>query len=119
LASGVRQIGENNLGFCLDYQADDEFRAVCDTFNKTASQLEAMVKERQKNENNRKELIAGISHDLRTPLAAIKLSIDGIKSGVAAIAGAKSTEPENFTGMAVSSFFKTSNTRAPKENAAK
>jgi signal transduction histidine kinase len=84
LASGVLQIGENNLSFRLDYQVDDEFRAVCDTFNKTASRLEAMVKERQKNENNRKELIAGISHDLRTPLTSIKVSIDGIKSGVAA-----------------------------------
>jgi signal transduction histidine kinase len=84
LSSGVQQIGKNNLGFRLDYRSNDEFRAVCDTFNETASRLEAMVKERQKNEDNRKELIAGISHDLRTPLTSIKVSINGIRSGVAA-----------------------------------
>ncbi|GHV91267.1 hypothetical protein AGMMS50268_17700 [Spirochaetia bacterium] len=37
----------------------------------------------EKNENSRKELIAGISHDLCTSLISIKMSIDGIKSGVA------------------------------------
>jgi signal transduction histidine kinase len=84
LASGIRQIGENNLGFRLAYPGNDEFSAVCDTFNETASRLEAMVKERQKNENSRKELIAGISHDLRTPLTSIRVSVNGIKSGVAA-----------------------------------
>jgi signal transduction histidine kinase len=84
LSFGVQQIGKNNLGFRLDYRSNDEFRTVCDTFNETASRLEAMVKERQKNEDNRKELIAGISHDLRTPLTSIKVSINGIRSGVAA-----------------------------------
>jgi signal transduction histidine kinase len=86
LASGVRQIGENNLGFRLAYSGKDEFRPVCDTFNEMAARLESMVKEREKNEQTRRELIAGISHDLFTPLTSIKVSIDGIKSGVAASA---------------------------------
>ncbi|GHV45515.1 hypothetical protein AGMMS49546_31490 [Spirochaetia bacterium] len=77
LISGARQFSENNLAFRLDYRAEDEFRPVCNTFNEMAARLE-------KNENNRKELIAGISHDLRTPLISIKMSVDGIKSGVAA-----------------------------------
>ncbi|GMO60795.1 MAG: hypothetical protein Ta2G_20620 [Termitinemataceae bacterium] len=77
LISAARQFSKNNLSFRLDYHANDEFSQVCDTFNKMAQRLE-------KNENNRRELIAGISHDLRTPLTSIKMSIDGIKSGVAA-----------------------------------
>jgi signal transduction histidine kinase len=84
LSFGVRQIGENNLAFRLDYRDDDEFRPICDTFNEMAVRLETMIRERQKNEDNRRELIAGISHDLRTPLTSIKMSVDGIKSGVAA-----------------------------------
>jgi signal transduction histidine kinase len=51
-----------------------------------AARLETMTAERQKNEEGRRELIAGISHDLRTPLASIKMSVDGIKSGAAATA---------------------------------
>ncbi|GHV88698.1 hypothetical protein AGMMS50267_10580 [Spirochaetia bacterium] len=77
LICGARQFSKNNLGFRIDYGAYDEFRPVCDTFNEMAMRLE-------KNENSRKELIAGISHDLRTPLISIKMSVDGIKSGVAA-----------------------------------
>ncbi|GHT79144.1 hypothetical protein FACS1894130_07100 [Spirochaetia bacterium] len=79
LIHGAQQFSENSLSFRLDYGDDDEFRPVCDTFNKMAARLE-------KNENNRRELIAGISHDLRTPLTSIKMSIDGIKSGVVATA---------------------------------
>ncbi|GHV81773.1 hypothetical protein AGMMS49991_03310 [Spirochaetia bacterium] len=79
LIHGARQFSENNLSFRLDYDDDDEFRPVCDTFNEMAARLE-------KNESSRRELIAGISHDLRTPLTSIKMSIDGIKSGVAATA---------------------------------
>jgi signal transduction histidine kinase len=84
LAAGARQFSENNLAFRLDYRADDEFRPVCDTFNDMAARLEAMIRERQRNDDSRWELIAGISHDLRTPLTAIKVGIDGITSGVAA-----------------------------------
>jgi signal transduction histidine kinase len=79
LCAGARQFSKNNLNFRLEYHTDDEFRPVCDTFNEMASRLE-------KNENSRKELIAGISHDLRTPLLSIKMSVGGIKSGVAATA---------------------------------
>ncbi|GHU63047.1 hypothetical protein FACS189445_6270 [Spirochaetia bacterium] len=77
LAAGARQFSENDLSFRLHYSDDDEFRPVCDTFNEMAARLE-------KNETSRKELIAGISHDLRSPLISIKMSVDGIKSGVAA-----------------------------------
>jgi signal transduction histidine kinase len=83
LSDGVRQIRDNNLGFRIDYQGDDEFRPVCEVFNEMASRLETMIAERQKDENNRRELIAGISHDLRTPLTSIKAYIEGIETGIA------------------------------------
>jgi signal transduction histidine kinase len=79
LIYGAWQFSDNKLSFRLDYSDEDEFRPVCDTFNEMAARLE-------KNESSRRELIAGISHDLRTPLTSIKMSIDGIKSGVAATA---------------------------------
>ena len=83
LGEGVRQIQDNNLAYRINYQNNDEFRPVCDAFNEMAARLEASNAQRNKDEANRRELIAGISHDLRTPLTSIKGCIEGIETGVA------------------------------------
>jgi signal transduction histidine kinase len=83
LNRGVKQIQENNLSYRIEYHEDDEFRPVCEAFNQMAAQLEASTKQRLKDEANRRELLAGISHDLRTPLTAISGYLDGLESGVA------------------------------------
>ena len=83
LARGVREISDGNLTYRIKYNKGDEFDAVCADFNEMAFRLSDMVKQRQIDENNRKELIAGISHDLRTPLTSIKAYIEGLKKGVA------------------------------------
>ncbi|GHV45910.1 hypothetical protein AGMMS49546_32930 [Spirochaetia bacterium] len=42
-----------------------------------------ITEEHEKYENSHKELIAGISHDLRTPLTVIKAYLEGLETGVA------------------------------------
>jgi signal transduction histidine kinase len=83
LSFGVKQIQENNIRFRLEYHANDEFLPVCGAFNEMAARLEAMADEQKKYEENRRELIAGISHDLRTPLTSIKAYLEGLEKGVA------------------------------------
>ena len=83
LSSGVHQIRDGNLDYRIDYRGDDEFSPVCEDFNIMAARLEQSVEERRRGEINRRELIAGISHDLRTPLTSIKAYIEGIEKGVA------------------------------------
>jgi signal transduction histidine kinase len=83
LADGVHQISDGNLTYRIDQKTGDEFDAVCADFNEMASRLSDMVYKQQADENNRKELIAGISHDLRTPLTSIKAYIEGLKKGIA------------------------------------
>lgn len=83
LADGVHQLRDGNLGYRIQYSRKDEFAVVCDDFNEMARHLSAMVDARQKDEINRRELIAGISHDLRTPLTSIKAYLEGIEKGVA------------------------------------
>ncbi|MCL2800500.1 MAG: HAMP domain-containing histidine kinase [Treponema sp.] len=80
---GVRQIKENNFSYRINYNENDEFQPVCDSFNEMAAKLETSTAQKKKDEANRKELIAGISHDLRTPLTSIKGYIEGIEAGVA------------------------------------
>jgi signal transduction histidine kinase len=83
LSDGVNQIHKNNLAFRIDYKDNDEFRSICEAFNEMAEKLEVSTTQQKKDEANRRELIAGISHDLRTPLTSIKGYVEGIKTGVA------------------------------------
>lgn len=84
LTDGVHQIRDGNLDYRITYSGKDEFQSVCEDFNDMAARLKESVETTQKNEQNRKELIAGISHDLRTPLTSIKAYIEGLLEGVAA-----------------------------------
>jgi len=83
LVYGVRQIRDGNLNYRIEYNGKDEFSAVCADFNEMAKRLLDMVNTKQKYEENRKELIAGISHDLRTSLTSILTYVEGIEIGLA------------------------------------
>lgn len=84
LSDGVRQISAGNLDYRIVYTENDEFRQICDNFNGMAEHLKSSIEEVQKNERNRKELLSGISHDLRSPLTSIKAFVEGLQDGVAA-----------------------------------
>ncbi len=83
LAEGVQQIGDGNLDYRIHYEGDDEFAPICDQFNDMARRLKWSVDESQRQEESRKELMAGISHDLRSPLTAIQAYVEGLLDGVA------------------------------------
>lgn len=83
LAEGAKRIGSGDLSKPIVYTGKDEFAAVCTAFNHMQKQL---LIERQKTaayEKARTDLIAGISHDLRTPLTSVKGYIKGLQDGVA------------------------------------
>ena len=83
LVDGVHEIRDGNLEYRIEYDRKDEFVAVCTDFNEMAQRLSDMVDQQQREESNRRELIAGISHDLRTPLTSIKAYLEGLEKGVA------------------------------------
>lgn len=80
---GVHQIQLGNLNYRIKYERDDEFSPVCDDFNLMAKKLKGSFEAREKDEESRKELIAGISHDLRTPLTSIRAYVEGMLDGIA------------------------------------
>ncbi len=83
LARGVQEIGAGNLDYRIVYDGDDEFAPICAEFNDMALRLKRSVEETQRQEENRKEVMAGISHDLRSPLTAIQAYVEGLLDGVA------------------------------------
>lgn len=82
LIFGVRQIRDGNLEYRIGYHGNDEFRQVCEDFNEMAVYLQQSVNQQQQDYHSRKELLAGISHDLRTPLTSIKGYIIGLEQGI-------------------------------------
>ena len=83
LARGVQEIGAGHLDYRIEYDGDDEFAPICAEFNEMALRLRRSVEETQRQEESRKELMAGISHDLRSPLTSIQAYVEGLLDGVA------------------------------------
>ena len=82
LREGTNQIKEGNLHFEIAYPNDDEFGDVCKDFDDMREKLLNSKEEKERYENNRKELIAGITHDLNTPLTSIKGFTSGLLEGI-------------------------------------
>lgn len=89
LSDGVREIGNGNLDYRIDYHGKDEFAPVCEAFNEMAARLKTSVERTRQDEESRKELLAGISHDLRSPLTSIRAYVEGLLDGVAKTAKAR------------------------------
>lgn len=83
LKEGAGEIAGGNLEFELAYSQRDEFGDMCLEFEKMRDCLKESVETRQQYEQYRKTLIAGISHDLRTPLTSIKGYVEGLKDNIA------------------------------------
>lgn len=83
LERGVKRIKDNDLTVSVDYQGDREFEEICDTFNEMQQHILSEQEKNRKYEQARTEMIAGISHDLRTPLTAVRGTIKGLIDGIA------------------------------------
>lgn len=82
LGHGAKRIRENKLTEEINYHGDMEFEEICQTFNAMQAHILAEQEKNRKYEKARTEMIAGISHDLRTPLTAIRGSIKAILDGI-------------------------------------
>lgn len=83
LSLGTKEIREGNLDTKMEYRKKDEFGEVCGDFDDMRAYLKESVEQRLKDEKRRRELITGISHDLRTPLTSISGYLDGLMEGIA------------------------------------
>ena len=83
LQHAALQIKEGNLDFKVSAKSNDEIGELCRAFEEMRSRLKQSIELQLQYDENRKELISSISHDLKTPVAAIKGYVAGILDGVA------------------------------------
>lgn len=83
LSYSAKQIRDGNLDSSVAYDSDDEFSDVCADFDDMRKRLKYSVEEELAAEENRRELFAGISHDLRSPLTSVKGYAKGLLDGIA------------------------------------
>ena len=83
LQEAARKVKEGNLDFELKPEKDDEMGQLIQDFEDMRKRLKDNAEEKLRNEKENKELISNISHDLKTPITAIKGYMEGIMDGVA------------------------------------
>ncbi|EJQ36398.1 hypothetical protein IEC_03868 [Bacillus toyonensis] len=83
LKDATERIKEGNLEFQIPVTSHDEIGQLNQGFEEMRKKLKESIEVQTQYEENRKELISNISHDLKTPITSIIGYVEGIKDGVA------------------------------------
>lgn len=79
----MKKIAEGNLDYRLDNHYAGEIGELFENYEDMRLRLKESTDEIMDNEKRNRELVSNISHDLKTPITAIKGYVEGIMDGVA------------------------------------
>ena len=82
--AGTARVAAGDLESEVPVEGHDEVAGLAEDFNRMARALEAAAEREREMEKTRRDLIAAVSHDLRTPLASTRALIEAVADGVAA-----------------------------------
>lgn len=71
----AREVANGKLGTRISSEGPQDMRSLSDSFNEMATSLE-------RNDRERRDLLADIAHELRTPLSVIRGRLEGIVDGI-------------------------------------
>ena len=79
----MQKIAEGNFDYMLESEDDNEIGELYRNYEDMRLRLKESTEEKIQNEKQNRELISNITHDLKTPITAIKGYVEGIIDGVA------------------------------------
>ncbi len=83
LSRATKRMRDGELNFSIKEETTDEIGTLCEDFEQMRIKLKEYIDRMQKYEDESRELVSNISHDLKTPLTAIKGYTEGLIDGVA------------------------------------
>lgn len=85
LKEAAEKMGSGNLDEKIEIgkNREDEVGELCESFENMRQRMSDFAKEKMRYEDENRQLISNISHDLRTPITTIKGYVEGIMDGVA------------------------------------
>ncbi len=82
LSSAAQNLAQGQFDTRLDVQGSDEIAQLSQTFNWMTESLAKIDEQKRMIDQTRRDLIAWVSHDLRTPLAAMRAMLEAVDDGV-------------------------------------
>ncbi len=82
ISRAARRLATGSFETRIHDDGRDEMAALAASFNEMAAQLEAANQKQKELETLRRDLIAWVSHDLRTPLTSIRAILEALADGV-------------------------------------
>ena len=82
LHEATQTLARRDFAVRLKISGNDEIAQLADTFNDMARNLEEVEEQKRQLEETRRDLTAWVSHDLRTPLASLRVMIEAMLDGV-------------------------------------
>jgi signal transduction histidine kinase len=82
LSDGAEKLSKGDLTTRLAVNGNDEIAQLTHSFNTMAQELQSVDAQKQQLEQTRRNLVAWVSHDLRTPLASMRVMMEALNDGV-------------------------------------